>query len=142
MVTDPRTPGRDEAPAGGATQTPCGLGRPLRALARVRYGPVPLDFDRLAERIPAVESGLALAGDADLELHLACVDQRELRTVVTELRRAGAARVQVELVLRRLTPARRPEAPVPLRPRAPVPPDAIPGARLSGAGYGHQHDHS
>ncbi|GAA2751351.1 MULTISPECIES: Lrp/AsnC family transcriptional regulator [Kitasatospora] len=86
------------------------LGRPLQAVVRVRYGPEPLDFDRLAARHPAVQSGLALAGEADLELQLACTDQRELHAVVAELRHAGPARVQVELVLRRLAPAPAPEA--------------------------------
>ncbi|MFC9330171.1 hypothetical protein [Kitasatospora sp. NPDC057015] len=85
-------------------------GRPLRAVARIAHGPVPLDFQRLAARIPALQWGLALAGQADLELHLACVDERELRAVVADLRRAGAARVQVELVLRRLVPTRDPAA--------------------------------
>ncbi|MFC8450092.1 hypothetical protein [Kitasatospora sp. NPDC057223] len=80
-------------------------GRPLRAVARVTHGPVPLDFDRLADRLPALQWGLALAGEADLELHLACTDRHELRAVVADLCRAGAARVQVELVLRRLVPA-------------------------------------
>ncbi|MFI6444128.1 Lrp/AsnC family transcriptional regulator [Kitasatospora sp. NPDC050543] len=83
---------------------PGALGRPLQAIARVTHGPVPLDFHRLAARLPAVQSGLSLAGDADLELHLACADQHELHAVVAELRLAGAARVQVELVLRRLLP--------------------------------------
>ncbi|MEV4613221.1 Lrp/AsnC family transcriptional regulator [Kitasatospora sp. NPDC049258] len=83
---------------------PQALGRPLQAIARVRYGPVPLDFERLAARIPAVQGGLALAGEADLELHLACVDQQELHAAVAELRLSGAAAVQVELVLRRLVP--------------------------------------
>lgn len=40
--------------------------RALHALARVSYGPVPLDFDRLAAEHPAVQGGLSLAGDADL----------------------------------------------------------------------------
>lgn len=87
-------PDRPDAPAD----------RPLVALARVKYGPVPLDFEQLAARTPAVQWGLTLAGEADLELHLACVDQQELREVVAGLRRAGAAGVQVELVLRRLVP--------------------------------------
>ncbi|WP_405019878.1 Lrp/AsnC ligand binding domain-containing protein [Kitasatospora sp. NBC_00070] len=78
---------------------------PLRAVARVRSGPARLDFEQLAARIPAVQWGLALAGDADLELHLACRDPQELREVVATLRRAGAAGVQVELVLRTLLPA-------------------------------------
>ncbi|MER8187203.1 Lrp/AsnC family transcriptional regulator [Kitasatospora sp. NPDC094015] len=82
---------------------PRALGRPLQAIARVRHGPVPLDFDQLAARIPALQGGLALAGEADLELHLACIDQQELHAVVAELRRCGAA-VRVELVLRRLVP--------------------------------------
>ncbi|MCX5208163.1 hypothetical protein OG689_02365 [Kitasatospora sp. NBC_00240] len=90
------------APDGFDPRTP---GRPLRAVARVTHGPVPLDFQRLAARIPAVRGGLVLAGEADLELHPACVDQCELRAVVADLRRAGAARVQVELVLRRLVPS-------------------------------------
>ncbi|WP_329500261.1 hypothetical protein [Kitasatospora herbaricolor] len=77
--------------------------RPLRALARIRSGPVPLDFDRLTARIPAVQSGLALAGDADLELQLACTGPQELRGIAAELLRAGAAQVRVELVLRTLT---------------------------------------
>ncbi|MFF1874062.1 hypothetical protein [Streptomyces sp. CB03911] len=77
--------------------------RPLRALARIRSGPVPLDFDRLTARIPAVQSGLALAGDADLELQLACTGPQELRGITAELLRAGAAQVRVELVLRTLT---------------------------------------
>ncbi|MEV6974135.1 hypothetical protein [Kitasatospora sp. NPDC093806] len=79
--------------------------RPLQALARVSYGPVPLDFDRLAAEIPAVQSGLALAGDADLELRLACTGPEELRAVSTALLRAGAAHVHVDLVLRALVPA-------------------------------------
>ncbi|GAA2157409.1 hypothetical protein GCM10009760_59560 [Kitasatospora kazusensis] len=37
-------------------------------------------------------------------LHLACADEYELREVVAGLRRAGAAHIQVELVLRRLVP--------------------------------------
>ncbi|MGK4583995.1 Lrp/AsnC family transcriptional regulator [Kitasatospora sp. HPMI-4] len=82
---------------------PSALGRPLLAVVRVRYGPNPLDFTRLAEHFPAVQSGLALAGEADLELHLACVDQKELHAVLHGLRQAGAVRVHAELVLRRLT---------------------------------------
>ncbi|MDH6574739.1 hypothetical protein [Kitasatospora sp. MAP5-34] len=58
------------------------------------------DFELVAARIPAVRSGLPL-DEADLELQLACVDQQELREVVAGLRQGGAARVQVELVLRR-----------------------------------------
>ncbi|MFF3599561.1 hypothetical protein [Kitasatospora indigofera] len=111
----------DEVTVGARSQRPTGggplagapdgfgprtAGRPLQAVARIAHGPVPLDFQRLAARIPALQWGLALAGQADLELHLACVDQRELRAVVADLRRAGAARVQIELVLRRLVPTR------------------------------------
>ncbi|WP_031072988.1 hypothetical protein [Streptomyces sp. NRRL WC-3742] len=93
---EPRTPGQ---------------ARSLRAVARISYGPVPLDFDRLAAELPAVQSGLALAGDADLELHLACTGPEELRAVAAALHRAGAAKVHIDLVLRALTPA-----PVTLRP--------------------------
>ncbi|MFJ8624784.1 hypothetical protein ACIRD3_18330 [Kitasatospora sp. NPDC093550] len=85
--------------------------RSLHAIARVSYGPVPLDFDRLAAEFPAVQSGLALAGEADLELRLACTGPEELRTVAAALHRAGAAKVHVDLVLRALTPS-----PVTLRP--------------------------
>ncbi|GAA0673388.1 hypothetical protein GCM10010193_27640 [Kitasatospora atroaurantiaca] len=111
MVTAHRAPARpDEVDlrllrAVRAEVDPRALGRPLQALARVTQGPVPLDFEQLAARIPAVQSGLALAGEADLELQLACVDQDELQAVVAELRRSGAARVRIELVLRRLVPA-------------------------------------
>jgi hypothetical protein len=77
----------------------------------VTYGAVPLDFEEVAARIPAVQWGLALAGDADLELHLACIDRRELREVAAGLRRAGAARIRVELVLRRLVPGAAPPPP-------------------------------
>ncbi|MDH6575434.1 hypothetical protein [Kitasatospora sp. MAP5-34] len=137
-MTGPRIPDLAET----QVTTPCGLGRPLRAVARVRYGPVPLDFEWLAERIPAVESGLALAGDADLELHLACVDQRELRTVVNELRRSGAARVQVELVLRRLIPRRRPETPAPALARTPAQADRSPVRTEPAALHGHPYERS
>ncbi|MFH8383446.1 hypothetical protein ACH4E7_21275 [Kitasatospora sp. NPDC018058] len=85
--------------------------RALHAIARVSYGPVPLDFDRLAAECPAVQSGLALAGDADLELRLACTGPEELRAVAAALQRAGAAKVRIDLVLRALTPQ-----PVTLRP--------------------------
>ncbi|WP_377271810.1 Lrp/AsnC family transcriptional regulator [Peterkaempfera sp. SMS 1(5)a] len=83
---------------------PTALGRPLQAVARVRYAPGtdPAAFERLLRRLPAVESGMALAGDADLELRLCCTDRAELRTTVTELCRGGAADVRVELVLRPL----------------------------------------
>ncbi|MFJ9948662.1 hypothetical protein [Kitasatospora sp. NPDC091207] len=81
-----------------------GGGRPLHALVRVGFGPVPLDFDRLAAEFPAVQSGFALAGGADLELRLACTGPEELRTISTALLRSGAVRVQVDLVLRALTP--------------------------------------
>ncbi|MFB6890397.1 hypothetical protein ACFCX4_13895 [Kitasatospora sp. NPDC056327] len=87
--------------------------RPLHAIARVGYGPVPLDFDRLAAEIPAVQSGLALAGEADLELRLACTGPAELRAVSAALLRAGAAHVHVDLVLRALVPARAALRPVP-----------------------------
>ncbi|MFE7564909.1 hypothetical protein [Kitasatospora sp. NPDC057500] len=87
--------------------------RPLQALARVSYGPVPLDFDRLAAEIPAVQSGLALAGDADLELRLACTGPEELRAVSAALLRAGAAHVHVDLVLRALVPGQPALRPVP-----------------------------
>ncbi|MFE7193002.1 hypothetical protein [Kitasatospora sp. NPDC057541] len=87
--------------------------RTLQALARVSYGPVPLDFERLAAEIPAVQSGLALAGDADLELRLACTGPEELRAVSAALLRAGAAHVRVDLVLRALVPARPALRPVP-----------------------------
>ncbi|MFF2079334.1 hypothetical protein ACFVXG_31840 [Kitasatospora sp. NPDC058162] len=85
--------------------------RALHAIARISHGPVPLDFDRLAAEFPAVRSGLALAGDADLELRLVCTGPEELRAVSAALHRAGAARVRIDLVLRSLTPA-----PVTLRP--------------------------
>ncbi|WP_406195410.1 hypothetical protein OH807_07425 [Kitasatospora sp. NBC_01560] len=78
--------------------------RPLHALARVGFGPVPLDFHRLAAEHPAVQSGLTLAGGADLELRLACTGPEELRAISTALLRAGAAHVQVDLVLRALRP--------------------------------------
>ncbi|MFE7531022.1 hypothetical protein ACFU7Y_35730 [Kitasatospora sp. NPDC057542] len=94
------------APAGRAQQA-----RALHAIARISHGPVPLDFDRLAAEFPAVQSGLALAGEADLELRLACTGPEELRTIAAALHRAGAARVHIDLVLRALTPA-----PVTLRP--------------------------
>ncbi|MFI2609202.1 hypothetical protein [Kitasatospora sp. NPDC018619] len=95
------------APAGRAGRAPAAL----HAIARVSHGPVPLDFDRLAAEFPAVRGGLALAGEADLELRLVCTGPEELRTVTAALHRAGAAKVHVELVLRTLTPA-----PVVLRP--------------------------
>ncbi|MFD7582644.1 hypothetical protein [Kitasatospora sp. NPDC059817] len=85
--------------------------RALHALVRVSYGPVPLDFDRLAAEHPAVQGGLSLAGDADLELRLACTGPEELRAVAAALQRAGAARIRIDLVLRALTPR-----PVTLRP--------------------------
>ncbi|MBD0692270.1 hypothetical protein [Streptomyces sp. CBMA123] len=85
--------------------------RELHAIARISHGPVPLDFDRLAAEFPAVRSGLALAGDADLELRLVCTGPEELRAVAAALQRAGAAKVRIDLVLRTLTPA-----PVTLRP--------------------------
>ncbi|MER7844393.1 hypothetical protein ABTZ03_10665 [Kitasatospora sp. NPDC096077] len=85
--------------------------RSLHAIARISHGPVPLDFNRLAAEFPAVQSGLALAGEADLELRLACTGPEELRAVAAALHRAGAARVRIDLVLRALTPA-----PVTLRP--------------------------
>ncbi|MBO1413840.1 hypothetical protein [Streptomyces sp. FH025] len=88
-----------------------GPARTLHAIARISHGPVPLDFDRLAAEHPAIQSGLALAGDADLELRLACTGPEELRAVTAALHRAGAARVRIDLVLRALTPA-----PVTLRP--------------------------
>ncbi|MFB7615185.1 hypothetical protein [Kitasatospora sp. NPDC056181] len=81
-----------------------GAARSLHALARIRFGPVPLDFDRLAAEFPAVQSGLALAGDADLELRLACTGPEELRAVSTALQRAGAAHVRIDVVLRALVP--------------------------------------
>ncbi|GAA1392194.1 hypothetical protein GCM10009639_23250 [Kitasatospora putterlickiae] len=87
--------------------------RPLLALARVSFGPVPLDFDRLAAELPAVQSGLALAGDADLELRLACTGPEELRAVSAALLRAGAAHVRVDLVLRALALAQPALSPVP-----------------------------
>ncbi|WP_354643766.1 hypothetical protein [Kitasatospora camelliae] len=79
--------------------------RDFHALMRIRCGPGPLDFHRLAARFPAVRSGLALAGEVDLELRLACTGPDELRLITAELLRTGAARVQVELVLRSLTRA-------------------------------------
>ncbi|MFI6846663.1 hypothetical protein OG535_34040 [Kitasatospora sp. NBC_00085] len=88
---------------GGAAPQPEGA-RSLHALARVGFGPVPLDFDRLAAEFPAVQSGLALAGDADLELRLACTGPEELRAISAALLRAGAAHVRIELVLRALVP--------------------------------------
>ncbi|MBV6698903.1 hypothetical protein [Kitasatospora aureofaciens] len=90
----------DEEPEAGRPEP----ARALHALARVSFGPVPLDFDRLAAEYPAVQSGLALAGDADLELRLACTGPDELRAVAAALQRAGAARVRIDLVLRALTP--------------------------------------
>ncbi|WP_030239718.1 hypothetical protein [Streptomyces sp. NRRL S-350] len=98
-------------PGGPAAEGHPQPARLLHAIARVSYGPVPLDFDRLAAEFPAVRSGLALAGEADLELRLACTGPEELRTVAAALHRAGAARVRIDLVLRALTPA-----PVALRP--------------------------
>ncbi|MFE4520192.1 hypothetical protein ACFRMQ_39245 [Kitasatospora sp. NPDC056783] len=98
-------------PDGPAPQGPPESARALHAIARISHGPVPLDFDRLAAEFPAVRSGLALAGEADLELRLACTGPEELRTITAALHRAGAARVRIDLVLRALTPA-----PVTLRP--------------------------
>lgn len=85
--------------------------RPLRALVRINSGPSPLDFQRLAAEFPAIQCGLALAGDADLELQLACTGPQELRRITSALLRAGAAHVQVELVLRALVPAPPPTTP-------------------------------
>ncbi|MEU1506246.1 hypothetical protein, partial [Kitasatospora sp. NPDC005748] len=90
-----------------------GDGLPFCALVRVGFGPVPLDFDRLAAEFPAIRSGFALAGGADLELRLVCGGPQELRAVSTALLRAGAVRVQVDLVLRALTPAPPTLRPVP-----------------------------
>ncbi|MFI9332476.1 hypothetical protein ACIGZJ_33710 [Kitasatospora sp. NPDC052868] len=87
--------------------------RPLHAVVRIGFGPVPLDFDRLAAEFPAVQSGLALAGDVDLELRLACTGPDELRAISTALLRAGAAHLQVDLVLRALTRGRPALHPVP-----------------------------
>ncbi|MGW4897165.1 hypothetical protein ACWEQL_33615 [Kitasatospora sp. NPDC004240] len=95
--------------------------RPLRAQARVIFGPAVLDFHRLAAEFPAIQSGLTLAGDADLELQLACTGPQELRGITAALLRAGAAHVQVELVLRALTPAR------PAAAGMPVAPGTVPG---------------
>ncbi|WP_033824366.1 hypothetical protein [Kitasatospora sp. MBT63] len=111
--------------AGPAEPSAAAPQRPLRALARIRSGPVPLDFDLLAARIPAVLDGLALAGDADLELRLACTGPQELREVTAELLRCGAAQVRVEFVLRAL--ARRPDGPSP-SPSPPPPPAPRPAA--------------
>ncbi|MGW1172917.1 hypothetical protein ACWD4P_04255 [Kitasatospora sp. NPDC002543] len=96
----------DPAPTGRARPA-----RDLHAIARISHGPVPLDFDRLAAEFPAVQGGLCLAGEADIELRLACTGPEELRTIAAALHRAGAARVHIDLVLRSLTPA-----PVVLRP--------------------------
>ncbi|MEU9075972.1 hypothetical protein ACFYUY_25630 [Kitasatospora sp. NPDC004745] len=96
---------------GGPEQERPEPARTLHALARVSHGPVPLDFDALAAEHPAVRGGLALAGDADLELRLACTGPEELREVAAALQRAGAAKVRIDLVLRTLAPA-----PVVLRP--------------------------
>ncbi|MEU6235861.1 hypothetical protein, partial [Kitasatospora sp. NPDC047058] len=97
---------------GGAEPQPGGA-RHLHAIARVGFGPVPLDFQQLAAEFPAVRGGLALAGEADLELRLACTGPEELRAVSTALLRAGAARVQVDLVLRALVPGPPALRPVP-----------------------------
>ncbi|MFD0276437.1 hypothetical protein ACFVHB_21385 [Kitasatospora sp. NPDC127111] len=97
---------------GGAEPRPEGA-RSLHAIARVGFGPVPLDFQRLAAEFPAVRSGLALAGEADLELRLACTGPEELRAISTALLRAGAAHVQVDLVLRALVPGPPDLRPVP-----------------------------
>ncbi|MGW3226996.1 hypothetical protein [Kitasatospora sp. NPDC001095] len=104
LVPDDPAPGR---PGPGRARP----ARALHAIARISHGPVPLDFDRLAAQFPAVQSGLALAGEADLELRLACTGPEELRAIAAALHRAGAARVHIDLVLRSLTPA-----PVTLRP--------------------------
>ncbi|MFF1903937.1 hypothetical protein [Kitasatospora sp. NPDC058218] len=85
----------------------------MHALVRVGFGPVPLDFDRLSAEFPAVRSGFALAGGADLELRLACTGPEELRAISTALIRAGAVRVQVDLVLRTLMPGPPTLRPVP-----------------------------
>ncbi|MGW6917298.1 hypothetical protein ACWGB8_26225 [Kitasatospora sp. NPDC054939] len=91
------------APQAVPSQAPPVEPRPLRAQARISFGPAPLDFHRLAAEFPAIQSGLTLVGDADLEIQLACTGPQELRRITTELIRAGAAHVQVELVLRALT---------------------------------------
>ncbi len=100
-------------PGGLATEGRPRPARDLHAIARVSYGPVPLDFDRLAAEFPAVRSGLALAGEVDLELRLACTDLAELRAVAAALHRAGAARVHIDLVLRALIPSPGTLRPVP-----------------------------
>ncbi|GHF56180.1 hypothetical protein GCM10018790_37720 [Kitasatospora xanthocidica] len=103
-------------PGGGAPEADPRPARSLHAIARVSHGPVPLDFDRLAAEFPAVRSGLALAGEADLELRLVCTGPEELRTIAAALHRAGAARVHIDLVLRALTPSPSAPPPVTLRP--------------------------
>jgi Lrp/AsnC family transcriptional regulator, leucine-responsive regulatory protein len=76
--------------------------RPLRIQVRLRLRPEvsPSAMETAAVRLPAVYAGSVLAGDHDLQLHLACRDAAEVTASIAELRRCGAAECHVEVVLR------------------------------------------
>jgi hypothetical protein len=93
-----------DAPTGTPTSSAdcTAPGRPLRIQVRLRLRPEvsPSAMETAAARLPAVYAGSVLAGDHDLQLHLACRDAAEVTTSIAELRRCGAAECHVEVVLR------------------------------------------
>jgi hypothetical protein len=93
----PTVTGLRIAQADGATP-----GRPLRIQVRLRLRPEvsPGAMESAAGRLPAVFAGSVLAGDHDLQLHLACRDAAEITASIAELHRCGAAECHVEVVLR------------------------------------------
>ena len=109
-IPGPAEPGPALGLATAATSTPASApasasaGRPLRIQVRLRLRPdvSPKAMETAAARLPAVYAGSVLAGDHDLQLHLACRDAAEVSASIAELRRNGAAECQVEVVLRGL----------------------------------------
>jgi hypothetical protein len=97
--------GQDRTPVtGGPTARADGAapGRPLRIQVRLRLRPEvsPSAMETAAARLPGVYAGSVLAGDHDLQLHLACRDAAEVTASIAALRRCGAAECQVDVVLR------------------------------------------
>ena len=103
-LPSPRTPFPAPAPAPVAAPAPDAVrpDRPLHLRIRLRLRPEvsPGAMETAAAGLPTVYAGAVLAGDHDLELHLACRDAAEVTASIAELRRSGAAECQVEVVLR------------------------------------------
>jgi DNA-binding Lrp family transcriptional regulator len=84
---------------------PAALGRTVQAVVRVRLGAGTACglYEEELRRMPAVLGAIALLGEFDLEVRLACHGMHDLDVAVAALREAGAASTQTQLVTRTVT---------------------------------------